>query len=448
MNATMRPDKLPSQQATFSFTASYLSDNREGECYCLFIVWSDPLPVALVFSVCFNQPPQTLEKWSHTELDHDFLRESLLKPTWDHADNVEALPSLPQVQKASEIRRFVLNHGSASLSAEDERLIASLLEEVNRGVTHHAPKLVDEGEGGTYFLYSESGAPIGVFKPTDEDPQADNNPKRRASEESGSPAESDKQRARLSIPYNETAVREAAAYAIDRGYAGVPPTFLVEVKHPQFNNNHLKEEEIKLGSIQQFVESESASWDACPTSFSVRDVHRIGIFDIRTFNTDRHGGNILCKRKKGNAQPKGKVQYDLVPIDHAYCFPTSLSEANWEWLYWPQAKVPFSEEELRYINSIDIDSDVALLSCMGLSAEAVRVYRLTTTLLKKGAALGLTLYELGKLCYRGKNDSDSQLEATIGAASLDESSADFNERIVLVLEDLCLSHCRANNSSA
>lgn len=30
--------------------------------------------------------------------------------------------------------------------------------------------------------------------------------------------------------------------------------------------------------------------------FSVQDVHRIGILDIRLVNTDRHAGNILVRR--------------------------------------------------------------------------------------------------------------------------------------------------------
>ncbi len=32
-----------------------------------------------------------------------------------------------------------------------------------------------------------------------------------------------------------------------------------------------------------------------PGRFSVRDVHRIGILDVRLFNTDRHAGGSLCE---------------------------------------------------------------------------------------------------------------------------------------------------------
>ncbi len=42
-------------------------------------------------------------------------------------------------------------------------------------------------------------------------------------------------------------------------------------------------------------------WHECDTSemgtsrFSASDVHRIGILDIRLFNTDRHAGNMLVR---------------------------------------------------------------------------------------------------------------------------------------------------------
>lgn len=355
------------------------------------------------------------------------------------ASPVEAIaPAAPETAIAKPVEFLTLASTFDSNSKDDETAAMAILEEANAGVTLHAPKLVAEGEGGTYFVHDSTGATIGVFKPTDEDPQADNNPKRK---NSISEEEREQQRTRQSIPANETAVREAAAYAIDRGYAGVPPTFLVEARHSSFGDG----DQVKLGSLQQFADNECASWDVGPAAFSVADVHRIGMFDIRTFNTDRHGGNLLCKPA---AQPQGKVQYDLVPIDHAYCFPTALGEANWEWLYWPQAKVPFTEDELRYIDSIDVDADVALLARLGLGKEALRVYRTTTTFLKKGAAAGLTLFELGKLCYRGRNDALSPLE-TFCAAALPLGSAEADSALLIAsaLEKFCQSQCVATTSA-
>lgn len=78
--------------------------------------------------------------------------------------------------------------------------------------------------------------------------------------------------------------------------------------------------------------------------FPVADVHRIGLLDIRLFNTDRHAGNILIKVTK---PPKDSAaathqwlgnEYSLVPIDHGFCLPEALEPPYFEWLHWPQVQ--------------------------------------------------------------------------------------------------------------
>lgn len=457
--ASRRPSKLL-DQINFPFAASLVLNDDHAEVFLyIFLGSSTSMPQAAL-NITLRYPYQPLLSDSKkprfkiaspagpadlatSEHHQRFLLEHLDLAAIQLADAHSQVPraQADQVLEATTtapVEFLTLASSARFMRSDDEVAAGALLEEANAGVALHAPKLVAEGEGGTYFVYDTTGATVGVFKPNDEDPQADNNPKRKNSL-GGAEEErtKDEQRTRQSIPANETAVREAAAYAIDRGYAGVPPTFLVEARHPSFRGNG---DEAKLGSLQQFATNECASWDVGPASFSVADVHRIGMFDIRTFNTDRHGGNLLCRKA---AQPSGKVQYDLVPIDHAYCFPTALGEANWEWLYWPQAKVPFSEEELRYIDGIDVEADAALLARLGLSPEAVRVYRITTTFLKRGAAAGLTLFELGKLCYRGRNDTVSQLEticATLDLLDDGDCGARFDDRVSSALEHLCQTH--------
>lgn len=281
-----------------------------------------------------------------------------------------------------------------------------VIEKANEGVNECGPVLCAQGEGGTYFLHDAQGNKIAVFKPADEDPQAVNNPKKKVNpDDPNSPRV-----CRKTIPKGEAALREVAAYEFDRGYAGVPPTRMMKAKRSFFEEtiNKTVDEEDKVGSMQVYVTSECESWDLAPYNFSTKDVHRIGVFDIRSFNTDRHGGNILAVARDDEA-PRGDSLYDLVPIDHGFCFPTGLSEANWEWLYWPQAKKPFDAETLAYIASIDLDEDSKLLRSVGLSEEAVRVNRIATVLLKQGAAAGLTLFEIAKLCQRRrfKDEEDS-----------------------------------------
>jgi len=442
------------QMVNFPFAASLVLNDDHAEVLLYIFLGSNSTMPQTAINIALRYPYQPLLVDSKRP---QFKIEPLHQRFLDNFDLVAATTKLADahLQVASPAAKHVETSAPAKKpqfltlatfadNEDDATAAAALLEEANAGVALHAPQLVAEGEGGTYFVHDTTGATIGVFKPTDEDPQADNNPKRKKSDENptNGDEEREKQRTRQSIPANETAVREAAAYAIDRGYAGVPPTFLVEARHSSFG-----EDQVKLGSLQQFASNECASWDVGPAAFSVADVHRIGLFDIRTFNTDRHGGNLLCRKA---AQPQGKVQYDLVPIDHAYCFPTALGEANWEWLYWPQAKVPFTEDELRYIDSIDVEADLALLARLGLCREALRVYRTTATFLKKGAAAGLTLFELGKLCYRGRNDAHSQLEtlfATLPVAA--EEDEEEKEAVVIAsaLEKFCQSQCVATSAN-
>jgi len=384
--------------ATFSLVDNFIEINL----YIFFPGSQVTTPQAINISVLYP----------HVQLDLlDKLRQDALLPVHlygpafvpEVASNASANDIQDAAPSAKQETRVYMTHVSTEADTDDYEVSKKLLETANEGMAQRAPELVQEGEGGTYFVFGGADQVVGVFKPADQDPQAENNPKKKLAEEKR------QQPTRKSIPANGTAIREAAAYALDRGFAGVPPTLLVEANHPVFNNG---EEGAKPGSFQQFVPNECSSWDVGPAAFSVEDVHRIGLFDIRTFNTDRHGGNLLCAKA---ANPQGKVEYDLIPIDHAYCFPTSLGEANWEWLYWPQAKVPFTDDELAYIESIDVEADLALLRKMHLDEDALRVYRITTTFLKAGAAAGLTLYEMGKLCYRRRLDEPSQLEVHCSA---------------------------------
>jgi len=294
----------------------------------------------------------------------------------------------------------------------------AVVEQANEGVKVDdcGPLLCEQGEGGTYFLHDAKGNKIAVFKPADEDPQAVNNPKKKASpDDANSPRV-----CRKTIPKGEAALREVAAYEFDRGCAGVLPTRMMKAKRSFFKQEITTTTapgKDKIGSLQIYVTSECESWDLAPYKFSTKDVHRVGIFDIRSFNTDRHGGNMLAVARD-DPQP-GDSLYDLVPIDHGFCFPTGLSEANWEWLYWPQTKKPFDEETLALIESINLDDDSKLLRRVGISEEAIRVNGMATTLLKQGAAAGLTLFEIAKLCQRRRfkdEEESSPLEKACEAA--------------------------------
>lgn len=123
-------------------------------------------------------------------------------------------------------------------------------------------------------------------------------------------------------------------------------------------------------------------------------VHKIAVLDMRLANTDRNGANILARRSAGG--------WTLVPIDHGYCLPATLQDLNFEWLYWPQAQAPFDEKALKYIQSLDSSRDLAVLASHGLMLrpECERILHTCTMLLKKGAARGMTPFEIGSIMCR------------------------------------------------
>jgi len=209
--------------------------------------------------------------------------------------------------------------------------------------------LCEEGVGGTYFIKNSSGSYVAVFKPSDEEPGASGNPKDLVQ----NPL----------LPPGGGYLREMAAYLLDRDhFSGVPETFLLsKVNHENFST---KTE--KTGSLQRFVKNEGVSSDMSSSGFSVDAVHRIGVLDLRIFNMDRNGENLLVQKRED-----GSVS--LIPIDHTYSLPpiTLLDSAFFEWHYWQQAKKPFSQETLNYINSINIENDAHTLRSLGLPESSI-----------------------------------------------------------------------------
>ena len=190
------------------------------------------------------------------------------------------------------------------------------------------------------------------------------------------------------VRVGEAAIREVAAYLLDYDhFAQVPHTVLVKFTHPIFHVSTSKpasprmsetalasntdtqsaasldsaqsssmmqlisarrasiegsESIAKLGSLQEFVMHDCDTSEIGPSLFSLQDVHRIAILDIRLFNTDRHAGNILVQRPTGSTSNLSALarlnqpQCRLLPIDHGFCLPEALEPPFFEWLHWPQ----------------------------------------------------------------------------------------------------------------
>ena len=59
----------------------------------------------------------------------------------------------------------------------------------------------------------------------------------------------------------------------------------------------------------------------------------------------------------------------LVPIEHGYALPHTLEDVCFEWEFWPQAKLPYSEEIREYVADIDVDAYIDLLREHGIELQ-------------------------------------------------------------------------------
>ncbi|CAJ2648240.1 unnamed protein product [Trifolium pratense] len=265
------------------------------------------------------------------------------------------------------------------------------------------PVPVNGGLGGAYYFRDSNGDSVAIVKPTDEEPFAPNNPKGFVGKALGQPG------LKRSVRVGETGFREVAAYLLDYDhFANVPPTALVKVTHSIFNVNdevngncfRRKRLVSKIASCQQFIHHDFDASDHGTSSFPVASVHRIGILDIRILNTDRHAGNLLVRKIGDGIGTFGQVE--LIPIDHGLCLPETLEDPYFEWIHWPQASIPFSEEELAYIRDLDPAHDCEMLQMeLPMIREAcLRVLVLCTIFLKEAAEFGLCLAEIGEMMTR------------------------------------------------
>jgi len=293
---------------------------------------------------------------------------------------------------------------------ESLRNCVAMLQQAQAGFdVHMAPCLASAGTGGAYFLLGPRGEKVAVFKPEDEEPNAENNPRGFMSSPAvaipgtsgASSASSSGEGLRKGTLPGEGASREFAAYILDHGnVAQVPPTAMVRLKQTSNKKfasvNDWQGTQGKRGSIQMFVPFDSDCEEMGISRFATREVHKIALLDIRLANTDRNGSNVLVRRHEDSGE------YSLVPIDHGYCLPGSLSDICFDWIYWPQANHPFDEELLAYIRDLDAERDLEKLELHGvrLRPECRLVFLACNALLKLGVSRGLTAYDIGAMMCR------------------------------------------------
>jgi len=323
----------------------------------------------------------------------------------------------------------------------------------------------DESSGGTYFLRDKTKAYTVVCKPGDEEPNSPIN---------GCISNTNLYRGKITPGFGM--YRECAAWILDNGFAGVPPTALAKIRHTQLKcypspnpaTSQVSSSNIwtttrfgyKLASVQSYVRHISSAEDMGPSLFNLCDVQRIAILDIKLCNLDRHSGNLLVAHKSpyhvdanqqllndthtstatdgtngigilidgpstvfpNNHIPNQSLSapanicssymtdndrqinpnkvYRVVPIDHGYCLPHALylNDVNLCWIDYPQVKQPINKELIEYIEEMNYDDDVALLTKnigAAIAESSLLTLKATYILLKIGVSRGLTLHDIG-----------------------------------------------------
>lgn len=301
--------------------------------------------------------------------------------------------------EAPKVKTWIESESSLRLAKDVETLLAS-------GSSQF--QITSEGCGGVYFLQDRDARPkehpLGIFKPRDEEYMAPKNPRGYVKEGVVGVTEHPMNKG---FRIGNGAIRERAAYLLDEAYgnfSGVPVTNVMTL------NVHGEEKE---GSMQRFVESECSAEDMGTLKFAIPEVHKIGILDVRLFNTDRHAGNILLSTRTN------EQTYGMTPIDHGFCLPSykHLDGATFDWLQWPQSQFPFTCAELNHIESLDTDRDASTLRSLAVEEECIATMRLSTALLQIGADAGFSLFEIGSCLQRdGDLTTPSTLEIMVGNA--------------------------------
>lgn len=162
----------------------------------------------------------------------------------------------------------------------------------------------------------------------------------------------------------------------------------------------------EVGALQVFVPNVGDADDYGPSVLNTEGVHRVALFDLRTLNFDRHGGNLLVTKSPGG--PRSKM--GVAPIDHGYILPAGVRAAPWPvWMDWPLASEPVSPAVAAYASRLDGSRDATMLqreTDNGLREGSLRALRYGTLLVKLGIGAGLTLREIGEMVFSRQPENE------------------------------------------
>lgn len=285
---------------------------------------------------------------------------------------------------------------------------------------------------------------MAVFKPADEEPDAALNPRRVNGVGGGggtpllSPlppgcgagdgGEPHTDQPRAGILPGEGAVREVAAFLLDRGLAGVPPTALVDLEERVVGAgaggvggaaasspapSPAAVVRVRRGSLQAYVPHFADAEEVGVSAFPVAAVHAIAALDVRLANGDRNASNVLVCRGEGGGEGAmgggdSPVPVRLVPIDHAFTLPATLGDVALEWRHWPQARLPLDAGVAAAVAGLDAEADLVTLAGAGLALRrpCATTLRVCTAFLKACAARRLAPAAMAAAMMRGGGEGD------------------------------------------
>jgi hypothetical protein len=265
-----------------------------------------------------------------------------------------------------------------------------------------APQLLSGGISGSYILLGRKGQKLGIFKPREQEPGAAGNPKGFA--HLG-------QKGLFGVTPGTGFLRERVAYLLDKKshFSGVPLTKITQIESKYFpSKSGVPADKAAFeGSFQKWIADahpayndyqilprwlSSANGDAIPSG----QIHKIAILDVRTLNCDRHLENFLVDASLQK----------VFPIDHGYICPGNAESLRFDWINFPQAKVPFSQAALNYIEQLDPEADAELVQgkIPNVSEDMLKRLQIATRLLQIAAKKGLTAYQIADLFMRRKHE--------------------------------------------
>eukprot|EP00750_Incisomonas_marina_P026289 INCI5892.5.p1 GENE.INCI5892.5~~INCI5892.5.p1 ORF type:complete len:548 (+),score=104.11 INCI5892.5:267-1910(+) len=290
--------------------------------------------------------------------------------------------------------QFLVDYALFDVLGESDPLVINFFSHTVAAVdsqsTVSSPSAVTDCTGGVYVLGNNDA----VFKPRDEEATG-------LKSKSDQPLHvGDTNPLRQGFRIGDGAIREVAAYHLDRAarhFARVPPTTLASVRSDVMRPNS-KQQRFE-GSIQKYVTNTGSSEDFGSSCFDLEHIQAIALLDVRLFNTDRHGGNMLVQ--DCNSSSSGKR--GLVPIDHGLCLPAfqHLGEFEVEWLYWREAREPLTPSARAHVADLDAYRDAAILRGLGIHEQSILTMQLMTKFLRFAVLeLNWSLHDIGVFLTR------------------------------------------------